>query len=80
MKELADKDIVKKSGLRWNIWQLCLGLFKNAKTIEECLQKVRNKRKAYEKHKKEMLDIIESYEDPLVHNPLLKVKEEVSSL
>lgn len=80
MKELADKDIIRKSGLRWNLWQLCLGLFKGAKNIDECLQKVRSKRKLYEKHKKEMVETLESYEDPLVHNPLLKVKEEVWSL
>lgn len=77
IRELADKDILRKSGLRWNVWQVSLGLFKDAKTIEEILSKVREKRKLYEKLKKIMEEAMDSYEDPLLHNPLLKVKEEV---
>lgn len=80
IRDLADKEILRKSGLRWNVWQLCLGLFKDATNIEQCMAKVRERRKQYEKFKKAMQEAMDSYEDPLLHNPLLKVKEEVCLL
>ena len=59
---------------------MSLGLYKDAKTIEDCMEKVREKRKLYAEFKKSMQEAMDSYEDPLLLNPLLKVKEEVSPL
>jgi len=67
---------VRRSGLRWNIWQIQLGLFKNAKE-GSYLEPVKKDRANYEKLFKEMKNSFESYEDPLMANPLLQKKEEV---
>ena len=67
---------MRKSGLRWNIWQIQLGLFKNVKD-GRYLESVKKDRSNYEKLFKEMKNSFESYEDPLMSNPLLQRKEEV---
>lgn len=66
---------VKKTGLRWHLWQIYLGYFKNLKG-QDYMPIVRKHRQAYDKLKAEMKECLENMEDPLLVNPLLKVKEE----
>lgn len=74
--QIAEKDQVKKSGLRWNIWQIELGLFKGIKD-GNFIEIVKRERSKYEKLLKEMRSCIDAYEDHLMDNPLLQTKEEV---
>ena len=67
---------MRRSGLRWNIWQIQLGVFKNAKD-DSYLESVKKDRSNYEKLFRDMKTSMESYEDPLMANPLLQKKEEV---
>lgn len=66
---------MKKTGLRWHVWQIYLGYFKNLKS-QDYMPIVRKHRQQYDKLKAEMKDCVENMEDPLLVNPLLKVKEE----
>lgn len=62
--------------MRWNLWQICLGYFKNIQG-QDFLAVAKKHRRVYEQKKKEMKEVFDSYQDPLLLNPLLKVKEQV---
>lgn len=64
-----------KLGLRWNLWQLELGVFTLG--IHKGLDALIKRREKYDTMKKEMLQVYDDIDEEKESNPLLKEQEEV---
>lgn len=72
--DLVKENKLGKTGLRWNAWQLFLGLFDGGELD------LGEKREQYRKDKKGILDHFQELEEEAELNPLMIEKVEVNKL